>query len=370
MRSMFKRLFPIFLVLAMFAGCSDSSDDTAAQDTDDPAGVTITSIADDMRDCAPDLASSAITDWANGNNGWSGHVEYGVFKKHFDSSSGSESIYATVLMIDSILSDLVSNLPAEVWTTEGEMSEGGYTINYSLVDGDVTLPEIFGSTVVSDFENYMTMGESGYESSFHYKQAGDDGIEKILYRYENSDDNECGAIYATRNTTTHDITVWIASHKAPGAIPAAGAAHANDEFRCLLYFEGNTQDQNFKFRLKTDAATGWAFWGGGSTASDDDTIAVRGTDVADSQTYANDGTGVTDDSADTTYVILTFGDMKDNTFNGNGYPKNGTTALLGAEVDPAVGYIILGDDDCLYDDVAAVRAFLYPEEKGELGFAG
>mgnify|MGYP001094135333 CR=1 FL=1 len=44
-------------------------------------------------------------------------------------------------------------------------------------------------------------------------------------------------------------------------------------------------------------------------------------------------------------------------------PKNGTAALLGAEVDPAVGYLILGDDDCLYDDVAAVRAFLYPEDK-------
>ena len=61
--------------------------------------------------------------------------------------------------------------------------------------------------------------------------------------------------------------------------------------------------------------------------------------------------------------------MKDDTFDGNGYPKNGTAALLGAETDPAVGYIILGDDDCLYEDIDAVRAFLYPEEKTELGFS-
>jgi len=359
----------------MIVGCSsDSSDDLAVLLASNPgSGLTYSSIADDMRECAPDLGSSAITLWEDGDNGWSGHVTYGVLKKHFDSTSGSESIYATVLLVDETLSAVVENMSLSAWESQGEWSGGGWDVTHELVDGNVTLPSIFGGGVVSDFENYLTISgtvdESQYDSYFHYKQAGDDGIEKILYRFENAVDNECGAIYATRNSSTEDITVWIASHKAPGAIPADGSVHENDEFRCLLYFEGNIEAQSFKFKLKTDAATGWAFWGGGSTASDDDYIAVRGTDEADSQTYANDGGGVTDDSADTTYVVLTFGDMKDDAYDGGGYPKNGTAANLAAETDSSVGYIDLGDENCLYADIAAVQAFKYPEEKSELGFA-
>ena len=364
MKKLFTILFALTLTIPLLVSCSDDSSDKTA-------GIIINSLADDMRQCAPDLASSVITVWADGSNGWSSGVEYGVLKKHFDSDSGSESIYATVTLLDEILSNVMANLSPSALESEGSKTVGDYTVVYELVDGSVTLPSILsdnGVTAVDDFENHMTFSGGDYEGNFYYKSAGDDNTEKLFYRYENSGENETGLIYATRDTSTNDMEVWTACHKSASTFPTTGqATHSDNDFRCLLYFEGNTDAQNFKFKIKTDAANGWAFWGGGSVASDDDYIAVRGTDTADSDTlyYENDGTGITDDSDDTTYVILTFGNMKDTSYDGTSIVKDGTTANLTGESESIVDYIRFGAD-CLHGTVSAAQNFIYPEEATEL----
>jgi hypothetical protein len=370
MKHRYPLIVALALILAVFVGCSDDDD----APTPAPPTLSIDSIADDMRQCAPDLSTLAITNWAVGDNGWSGHVQYGVLKKHFDANSGNESIYATVLMIDTVLSNISASLPATVLDGEGTVTDGEWTVEYAQVSEPVNLPPIFGGTAVDDFENYMAMTgymddmESEYLAYFYYKPAGDDGIEKMSYRYQITAENERGHLYVVRDTNTHDLEVWVAGIKGSDTLPA-GPAHVDAEHRVCLNFEGNTEDQTFRFRLKTDAAQGWSFWGGGTIASDDGVIAVRGTDMADSATYANDGTGITDNSADTTYVVLTFGQMKDNAFDGNGYPKNGTAALIGGETATAAGYISFGNANCLHATLAAAQSFGYPETAVELGFA-
>lgn len=360
------------LLVISWIGCSSDSSNTPAVST-----LSIDSIADDMRQCAPDLSSLAITDWASGDNGWSGHVQYGVLKKHFDAESGNESLYATVLMIDEVLSGIASSLPETVLDDEdgGTITEGGWTVDYAVVNESVTLPDIVGGTVVDDFETHMTLtgtmdgdgGDSAYQAFFYYKPAGDDGIEKISYRYEITGQQERGLLFAIRDTITHDIEVWVASIKGSDTLPA-GPAHVDAEHRVCLNFEGNTEAQTFRFKLKTDAADGWAFWGGGSVATDADYIVVRGTDTADSATYANDGSGISDDSADTTYVVLTFGNMKDAAYTGGDYPKAGTAANLNAEADALEAYITFGSATCMHESLAAARDFTYPESPAELGF--
>ncbi|HOO70715.1 MAG TPA: hypothetical protein PK926_03060 [Spirochaetota bacterium] len=360
MKKFFTILFALTLTIPLLVSCSDDSSDKTA-------GIIINSLADDMRQCAPDLASSVITVWADGSNGWSSGVEYGVLKKHFDSDSGSESIYATVTLLDEILSNVMANLSPSALESEGSKTVGDYTVVYELVDGSVNLPSILsdnGVTAVDDFENHMTFTGGDYEGNFYYKSAGDSGTEKLFYRYENSGENETGLIYATRDTSTNDMEVWTACHKSDSTtFPTAGTAHVENDFRCLLYFKGNTDAQNFKFKIKTDAADGWAFWGGGSVASDDNYIVVRGTDTADSDTYANDGSGITDADDATTYVILTFGQMKNSDYNGGGYPLD--CSNLAAESESVADYIRFGTD-CLHGTESAAQDFVYPEEATEL----
>ncbi|GAB6097392.1 hypothetical protein JCM14469_36460 [Desulfatiferula olefinivorans] len=370
MKTRYPFIVALALSLAVFVGCSDDDDAPAPA----PQSLSFDSVGDDMRRCAPDLSTLAVTDWENGDNGWSGHVQYGVLKKHFDANSGNESIYATVLMIDSVLANIAASLPATALEGEGTVTDGEWTVEYAQVSEPVTLPPVFGGAAVDDFENYMAMTgymddmDSEYLAYFYYKPAGDDGIEKMAYRYQITAENERGNLYVVRDTNTHDLEVWVAGIKG-GALPAEGSAHADAEHRVCLNFVGNTEAQTFRFRLKTDAAQGWAFWGGGTIASDDGVIAVRGTDMADSATYANNGTGITDDSADTTYVVLTFGQMKDNTFNGNGYPKAATAVNLGGETASAAGCISFGGADCLHASLAAAQSFGYPEAASDLGFA-
>lgn len=368
MKKLFALSASLMFCIILFAGCSsDSSTNPAA------SGYQIASLADDMRECAPDLALSVINVWASGDNGWSGHVEYGVLKKHFDSSSGSESIYATVLMLDELTSQLAS-MPAEIFEENGSTTQGDYTVNYSAVTANVTLPSILGSTVITDFERYLNISStSGYESEMYYKEA-DGGTEKIYYRYNNTADSERGLVYAERDSSTNNMIVYTACHKAPGDsddIASVSATHSDNDFRCLLYFEGNTTDQDFKFKVKTDAANGWAFFGGGSVASDTAYIAVRGTDTADSTTmcYENDGSEFTDNSSSSSYVILTFGDMNDSSFDPGGtYPKDGTYTNLDGETASAVSYIDLRDSECLYSSEAEFRSFQYPDSYDQLGF--
>lgn len=368
MKKIVVSLFIAGLLVAV-NGCSSDDDSTPTVTGD---GVTISSVADDMRKCAPDLASSAtvLSQFINGaeTDGWSGFATYGVFKKHFDSTSGTESFYATVLMLDEMTTAL-AEMPDDIFEAEeeGTVTAGDFTIVHASVNSDVTLPTIFSSMTVSDFAKSLTITGSEGESVLYYKPAGDDNTEKIYYKFSMDADNESGAIYAVRNTSTANLTIYAASHKAPGTIPAAGSAHENNEFRCLLYFEGNTTAKTFKFKVKTDAAQGWAFFGGGSIADDSSMIAVRGTDEADDQTYANNGNGFTDDSADSYYVILTFGNMKDSTFTGGAYPKEGIAPNLSGETEDVAHYITLGHADCLFADVAAFKAWKYPEEASELG---
>jgi len=148
-------------------------------------------------------------------------------------------------------------------------------------------------------------------------------------------------------------------------MPAAGSAHVDSGFRCLLNFEGNSTTKTFKFRVKTDAAQGWLVFGGGSTADDNAYIALRGTSYADTSVYANNGTSIIDNDPTTSYVILTFGQLKNATAVT---PNPATNANFAAETESVKNYIILGEADCPFSSLLEIRAFKYPAEKTELGY--
>lgn len=327
----------------------------------------IDSLSEDMKKCAPDLGtatSSVLQQWNTGSDGWSMDATYGVLKKHFDPNSGSESIYGIVEQLDSIVSQISSYSDEIVNNDSGTITFTEGTATYETFSGDVTLPSIFGGSSVSGFEKkiVITMTDGSYEGTLYFKLGDTD--EKILFYGSMPANDETDVVYATRNKTSGALVINVATHKASGTIPASGAAHVDSEFRLKLYFVGNTIEHTFKFNLKTDAAQGWAVFGGGSIASDSDLIAVRGTDEADSKTYANDGFLLTDNSDASYYVIISFGNLKTSGYNGGGYPLS--AANLIAEASEAKKYITIGDASCLYDSVASWQAFVYPEEASEL----
>lgn len=89
-------------------------------------------------------------------------------------------------------------------------------------------------------------------------------------------------------------------------------------------------------------------------------VALRMTDTADSQAGANDGGGIPADHAGHThYVKLTWEDMLDPEYDGGGYPR--TDEHLAAETDPVTNVIKIGEIECLFTDLAALRDFRYPE---------
>ena len=293
---------------------------------------------------------------------------HGVIKKHFDSTSGSESIYATVTMLDDMVSQLGADLPAGALQGEsGSKTVSGWTCSWKAAT-TLTLPSILNSQVVNDFAAHVNFSgdQSGstYVGDLYYKPEGDDGIEKIYYRYDNGS-NERGLVYAERRSGTGQLKVWTVCHKAAGAMPAAGSAHVDNEFRCLLNFEGDSTTKTFKFKVKTDAENGWLVFGGGSTADDNAYIALRGTSYADTKVYANDGTRINDDDPTTSYVILTFGQLKNATAVD---PKPATTANFTKETESVKNYIILGKADCPFSSLLKIQAFKYPAEKTELGY--
>ena len=359
-----------FIAFIICIGCSAGSSTIIPT-----SGFRIDSLADDMRACAPDLASSVITVWEDGSNGWSSNAEYGVLKKHFDSSSGTESIYATVLMLDE-MTDQLAQVPESFFEEDGSTTHGDYTITNTTDPGNFTLPTIIGGDTITDFEIHLNSTATGYSSDLYYKEPSDsDNVERIFYRYNNTTDSERGLVYATRNSSTEEISVYTACHKAPGDAYDEGpsAPFDENEFRCLLYFEGNLDTETFAFKVKTDAGgeLGWAFFGGGSVSSDDDYIAVRGTVTADdlSTPYENDGNLFTDDSENSTYVIITFGDMTDSSYDpGDSIVKYGTYTNLDAETAYAVDYIDLTETECLYSTVTEFQNFKYPDTYGQLGF--
>ncbi len=347
--------------LVWSAGCSDD-----AMPRSGSSGARIASLADDMRKCAPDIASlgSGFENWT----AWSGAEPYGVIKKHFDSTSGIESIYATVTMLDDTMSQLGAYLPAGALQGEsGSKTVSGWTCSWEAAT-TLTLPSILNSQVVNDFAAHVNhsgdQSGSTYVGDLYYKPEGDDGIEKIYYRYDNGS-NERGLVYAERRSGTGQLKVWTVCHKAAGAMPAAGSAHVDSEFRCLLNFEGNSTTKTFKFRVKTDAAEGWLVFGGGSTADDNAYIALRGTSYADTSVYANNGTSIIDNDPTTSYVILTFGELKNATAVT---PKYATAENFATETESVKNYIILGEADCPFSSLLEIQAFKYPAEKTELGY--
>jgi len=352
--------------LVWSAGCSDD-----AMPRSGSSGARIASLADDMRKCAPDIASlgSGFENWT----AWSGAEQYGVIKKHFDSTSGIESIYATVTMLDDTVSQLGAILPAGALQGEsGSKTVSGWTCSWEAAT-TLTLPSILNSQVVNDFAAHVNhsgdQSGSTYVGDLYYKPEGDDGIEKIYYRYDNRS-NERGLVYAERRSGTGQLKVWTVCHKAAGAMPAAGSAHVDSEFRCLLNFEGNSTTKTFKFRVKTDAEKGWLVFGGGSTADDNAYIALRGTSYADDSVYANNGALIKDIDNDdndptTSYVILTFGQLKNATAVT---PKTATTANFDTETESVKNYIILGEADCPFSSLQKIQEFKYPAEKTELGY--
>jgi len=344
--------------LVWSAGCSDSGS----------SGARIASLADDMRKCAPDIASAGLGSGFDTWKAWSGAEQYGVIKKHFDSTSGIESIYDTVTMLDDTVSRLGADLPAGALQGEsGSKTVSGWTCSWEAAT-TLTLPSILNSQVVNDFAAHVNhsgdQSGSTYVGDLYYKPEGDDGIEKIYYRYDNGS-NERGLVYAERRSGTGQLKVWTVCHKAAGKMPKAGNAHDDNEFRCLLNFEGNTTTKTFKFKVKTDAEKGWLVFGGGSTADDNAYIALRGTSHADTEVYANNGTRIKDDDPTTTsYVILTFGQLKNAT---PVTPKSATTDNFNKENESVKNYIILGDD-CPFSSLQEIQAFKYPAEKTELGY--
>ena len=357
--------------LVWSAGCSDD-----AMPSSGSSGARIASLADDMRKCAPDIASAGLGSGFENWTAWSGAEQYGVIKKHFDSNSGSESIYHMVTMLDDTVSKLGADLPAGALQGEGgsgSKTVSGWTCSWEAAT-TLTLPSILNSQVVNDFAAHVNFSgdQSGstYVSDLYYKPEGDDGIEKIYFRYDNGS-NERGLVYAERRSGTGQLEVWTVCHKAAGAMPAAGS-HGDNEFRCLLNFEGNSTTKTFKFRVKTDsnAANGWLVFGGGSTADDNAYIALRGTSYADTSVYANDGARIQeideiDNDPTTSYVILTFGQLKNATAVT---PKSATTANFTTETESVKNYIILGEADCPFSSLQEIRAFKYPAEKTELGY--
>jgi hypothetical protein len=326
----------------------------------------IDSLSADMKKCAPDLSSatSALTQWNTGSDGWSMDATYGVLRKHFDPDSGLESIYGVVEQLDQIVTDLSSDSDEIVNNDSGTVTFPDGTATYEAVSTDVTLPSIFGGTAVSGFEKKVTVTitATGMTNIMYFKLGDTD--EKILFYYNIPSTYETGVVYATRNKTSGALAVKVACHKAAGSMLPPGSSQQNNEFRLKLYFEGNTLDQSFTFNLKTDAGTGWSIFGGGSVAADSDLIAVRGTDEADSQTYANDGGLLADNTAASYYVVISFGNLKTSGYDGGGYPKS--AANLSAETSAVKKYITIGNASCPYDTVTSWQAFIYPQEATEL----
>jgi len=323
MKKILTLLFAMTLTILFMVSCS----------LDSSGGISINPLADDMRKCAPDLASS-------GNDmAWDPGWKTVVLNKHFNSSSKGDSIYSPVELFDDKLAYF-----------SGLLSSSSST----PVTGSITLPAIFGGTEVSGFETRVEVDQY----IFYYKPAGTDGTEKFLF-YWNQDPGIQSSLYAIRDNTSNDLEIWTAGFNTVSENTSHG----------IMHFEGNTGAQNFKFRIKTDAGSsgaGWAFWGGGSIATEDSYIAVRGANIADSGINANDGGGITDDDEGTKYVILTFGQMKDADYNGGGYPE--VPSNLTEETDDAalvVKYIAFGDD-CLHADVGAAQNFRYPTAANQL----
>lgn len=326
-----KKIFTILLLFAMtltilfVVSCSDGSS----------GGISINPLTDDMKKCAPDLASSVINEWS----GWSGAADYGVLRKHFDSTSKGENIYAPVELFDDKL-DYFSGLFS--------------SSSSAAVTGPVSLPDIFGGTAVNDFETRVEVDQY----IFYYKPAGTDGTEKFLF-YWDQDPGIQNSLYAIRNNKSNDLEIWTAGFNTA----SENKSHA------IMHFEGNTVDKNFKFRIKTDAGSsygaGWAFWGGGSIKTEDSYIAVRGTNDADSANLENDGEGITGAGTDTTYVILKVGEMK---AAAGPVVKDGTAANFNNESDatkPSVKYIDFGTD-CLHKTLGNAQNFKYPTAASEL----
>ncbi len=348
---MSKKGFLVLIILGIFliTGCGQVMNNT----NDNDSSVSFTSVTEKMKACAPDLSSSALDNWSTN---WSRDGQYSIFTKHFRVESGSESIYGAANLLDIFMDALETAIvEADIngdFNTPYSVTMG--TTNYTFqVSGNISdytgtgvqLPNILGSSNIASISKKAIFdikenGSNYMKLVIYYGITND--IQTLIIYQNNLSDTSKTIGYANINNTTGVITYKSAG--ASSTIPSIGASHINNEFRCLINFEGNFIDKTSKFSLKTDAATGWAVLGGGSVASNNSLYAVRALSPADSLEYANDGANLNVNAGH--YVIISMSDLNNNTdLSGAGWPKAATA--LGSESLAEKKFIIINDPDSM-----------------------
>jgi len=359
MRATYK--FLALVIVVLFVGIFGCSDDSSSNG--------LSTYSDDIKDCAPDLSSSASALWINatGSDGWSPTAEYGVLKKLFHPDSGTESIYGPIESMDRII-DFINEFSQNfdengTFTAESENTELTAT-NEDLTGGVTSIPYLGGAE--TNAIKLLNVTGSG-DSSLTLKAAyGIDELKEYLVfrsKHEYTEDGvtqiEYTVCHASRDDETGDISIELASicdKNGDGSIETN--PNVADDFLIRYKFVGNTLTKVFKLTQKTNAGSGWGVMAGGSVASSTDKVAVRATQNADSTSGANDYTNITADATDVLgyYVVLTMDQINnptslDSSLDGDRRTVDGSwpkpASSFSTETEEFKKYLIIGETDNL-----------------------
>ena len=274
---------------------------------------------------------------------WAGSADYGMLKKLFNPSSGSESIYGPIEALDRAIA-IINQIDSAI-DDDGNFSSGGYSGTRVDITGGVTVPYFTGTEdrvdklVTINYGNDVTKIAYGLADNKEYVV-----VHSIQDRTSGEQEEHLVA-HAYRDNTTGDYVIKTAmiadKDNSDGAI-SANPSVSPDDFLLNFYIVGNYINKTFYFTQKTNASIGQVSMGGGSVAEADSGITVRADDEFDTGgAGANDGSDINDIGY---FVQLTRNQLLNDTAV---VPVQATEANVSGATGDSVSHITRGNSDCL-----------------------